>query len=107
MYQVEKNITQTKNFKSILYETIGGLVETNSYLSIPHCLLEHVVTNTQLSCIDKLIFLYIYSRSFFHYGKNKHRTIASSSRNISETLCISKSQVLSSQKKLEQLSLFS
>lgn len=110
MYQIEPNILQTHNatsFKSFCYKTIADIEEINSYLPIPHCLLEHVITNTKLSCADKLIFLYIYSRSFFSYGKNKDRTIASSLRNISETLCISKSQVLASQRKLEQLDLLS
>lgn len=110
MYQIGPIILQTHNatsFKSFCHRTIAGIEETNSYLPIPHCLLEHVVTNTKLSCTDTLIFSYIYSRSFFNYGKNKDRTIASSLRNIPETLCISKSQVLASQKKLEKLGLIS
>ena len=107
MHQIEQNITQARSFRPIIYKTIDGLVDTNSYLPIPNCLLEYITTNSKLSDADKLIFLHKYAISFFELRNNKERTIASSLQRTSNKLNISKSKVISSQKKLEQLSLFS
>ena len=83
------------------------IIEAKSYIPIPHCLLEHIVTNRGLSASDKLIFLYIYSVSFFNYHNSKERNVAMSLENIAGKLNISKGQVFDSQKHLEQLGLFS
>ena len=107
MYQIEQKITQASSFRPIIYKTIDELVETNSYLPIPNCLLEYITTNSKLSEADKLIFLHKYAISFFELRSNKERTIASSLQRTSKKLNISKSKVISSQKKLEHLGLFS
>lgn len=83
-----------------------NLPNTNSYLPIPNCLLEYITTNSKLSDADKLIFLHKYAISFFEMRNNKERTIASSLQRTANKLNISKAQVISSQKKLEQLGLF-
>ena len=83
------------------------IIEAKSYIPIPHCLLEHIVTNRGLSASDKLIFLYAYSVSFFNYHNSKERNVAMSLENIAGKLNISKAQVFASQKHLEQLGLFS
>lgn len=107
MHQIEQNIlNQTNLFESNRYKTTEHINKTSSYLPIPHCLSEYIITNTKLSSTDKLIFFYLYSRSYFNHGKNKKRSITASLRSISDTLYISKAQTLASQKKLEQLGLF-
>ena len=82
------------------------LSSTNSYIPIPHSLLEYIITNTKLSYADKAVFFHIHAISFFNYHKNKERTIASSLLNISKKLHVSKAQIFASQKKLEQFGLF-
>lgn len=109
MHQIELNQLQILNrtpFKSIIYQEFVDIEEINSYIPIPYCLIEYIIINDKLSSADKLIFLHVYSRSYFNYGKNNDRSIACSLRSISQKLSVSKSQVLASQKKLEQLGLF-
>ena len=79
----------------------------NAYIPTPDCLFDYITKNTKLSKTDKIIFLHIYSISFFNHRNNKERTVAKSLRNTSEKLNISKAQVFASQKKLEELGLFS
>ena len=84
MHQIEQNITQARSFRPIIYKTIDGLVDTNSYLPIPNCLLEYITTNSKLSDADKLIFLHKYAISFFELRSNKERTISSSLQRTSK-----------------------
>ena len=81
--------------------------QSTSYIPQINSLLDYLITNTKLTDTDKLVFLHIYSISFFNNRSNKQRTIASPLRNISKKLNISKAQVCASQKKLEQLGLVS
>ena len=90
------------NLEWLLY-----IPHSNTYIPQISSLLDHVITNTKLTDTDKLVFLHIYSISFFNNRTNGRRTIASPLRNISQKLNVSKAQVFKSQHKLEQLGLVS
>lgn len=110
MKHYEKKDNKRKNSKKFFYNmNLNNIYaqKNRAYISIPFCLLEHIVTNRGLSASDKLIFLYIYSLSFFNYHNSKERNVAMSLENIAGKLNISKAQVFASQKHLEQLGLFS
>ena len=82
------------------YTALKKLVESKSYVPLPNCLLEHIIFCSQLSELEKLLYLISYSLSFINLSNIDHRQVAMSALKLGEIINCSKSQVLACQKNL-------
>ena len=92
-----KNLTdeQISNFTDF-----RKLLESKSYVPFNDPLLSHILFCTQLSDLEKLLYLTSYSLGYINLSNIDHRQVAMSGKKLGEIICCSKSQVLTTQKSL-------
>jgi hypothetical protein len=87
-------------------DTFTSLTDKKSYIPIPSCILEHILTTTNLTCYEKLYYLLADSLSII--GKNGRitRSCALPSEDWAKYLGCSRSLIFTMQKSLEQKGYF-
>jgi hypothetical protein len=86
--------------------TFSSLTETKSYTPITGCVLEHVLTTTNLTSCEKLYYLLAESLSLISKNKGKSRSCALPSEDWAEYLGCSRSLVFAMQQSLVQKGYF-
>jgi hypothetical protein len=76
------------------------LTENKSYIPIPSCVLEYIITATNLSNLEKLFYLLAYSLELTRIGLGKKEAIALSADDWAKRLGCSRSKVFAMQKSL-------
>lgn len=83
-----------------------NLLETKSYIPFSSCVLEHILTLTTLSPLEKLYYLLADSLALINKSQGGHRSIALSSEAWGLRLNCSRSKIFAMQKKLEEKGYF-
>ena len=86
--------------------TFSSLTETKSYTPITGCVLEHIITATNLTNYEKLYYLLADSQSLISKNKGESRSCALPSEDWAERLGCSRSLVFTMQNSLAKKSYF-
>ena len=89
------------NFSKFSY-----LSETKSYVPITSCVLEHILTTTNLTNHEKLYYLLADSLALINSNSGKHRAVALPSEKWATRLGCCRSQIFTMQKNLEKKGYF-
>lgn len=106
-YSNLKEIVATKQWKNTNQQTpFPSLVENESYVPVAGCVFEHIITNCQLSSIEKLYYLLADSLALINHRSGKQRSVALSCDKWAEKLNCSRSRVFALQKSLSEKGYF-
>lgn len=89
-----------KDYKNLKLTEFSSLAETKSYTPITGCVLEHVITTTNLTSCEKLYYLLADSLSIISKNKGYDRCCALPSEDWAERLGCSRSLVFTMQRSL-------
>ncbi|WPY01655.1 hypothetical protein Trichorick_01573 (plasmid) [Candidatus Trichorickettsia mobilis] len=94
------------DYTNLSLTTFQSLTETKSYIPITGCVLEHILTTTNLTNHEKLYYLLADSLALVSKNKNHHRSCALPSEDWSDRLGCSRSLVFTMQQSLVQKGYF-
>ncbi len=83
-----------------------SLIKNKSYIAISGCVLDHIITNQELSNNEKLYYIVADSLAMINANSGNQRSIALPSHKWSDRLDCTRSQIFSMQKSLEQKGFF-
>lgn len=87
-------------------DTFTYLTETKSYVPIPSCILEHILTTTNLTCCEKLYYILANSLAVINKNQGGSRSCALPSEDWAERLNCSRSLVFTMQSSLVEKGYF-
>ena len=106
-FTVDNHLSFNFNYNTNLNLTrFLSLTETKSYTPITGCVLEHILTTTNLTNTEKLYYLLADSLALIAKNKGYRRSCALPSEDWAEYLGCSRSLVFTMQKSLEQKGYF-
>ena len=94
-------ISRTKGYKLLTQPN-----KSTSYVTLSGCVLDHIVTTSALSSVEKLYYILVNSLSIINSQNNKQRSIALSAESWAKRLNCSKSQVFILQRSLSDKGYF-
>ncbi len=94
------------NYTNLRFTTFSFFTETKSYTPITGCVLEHILTTTNLTDTEKLYYLLADSLALIGKNKGYSRSCALPSEDWARYLGCSRSLVFTMQKSLEQKGYF-
>ena len=101
-------IRSNKEVEKVNYQFTDflSLTKNKSYIAISGCVLEHIITNKELSNNEKLYYILADSLALINRNYGKNRSIALPSHKWASLLNCTKSQIFFMQKSLEKKGFF-
>ena len=94
------------NYTNLRFSTFQSLTETKSYIPITGCVLEHILTTTNLTNREKLYYLLADSLALISKNQGHHRSCALPCEDWAESIGCSRSSVFTMQKSLAKKGYF-
>ncbi|WP_250312132.1 hypothetical protein [Rickettsia endosymbiont of Oedothorax gibbosus] len=104
--EVVTNYSKDTKLNFTNFSSFQELNTNKSYTPIATCVLEHILTNTNLCDLEKLFYIIADSLSLINHNKGKKRSITLSARQWVEKLDCSVAEIFSMQQSLEQKGYF-